>query len=154
MEHAKVIEANNISRKPSAPFLVILNALIFLCLLLPGLNPVGWILAIPITLVFVAISGVWHGIWVFLTRKLRLHNIIRCVGFVLPVLCLAALPYLGIEPDRPINKQIPAPSESGRFSALVTAESDGWNVEIHGGDGLIVHDEKTEFVPHLNVYWI
>jgi hypothetical protein len=154
MENTDAIEGENLSRKPSTWFLVILNALIFLCLLLPGLNPIGWILAIPVTLVFVALSGVWHGAWIFLNRKFHLHSIIRCVGFVLPVLGLLALPYFGIEPDRPINKQKPAISDAGQFSAYVTAESGGWNVEILDSDGLSLLNEETEFVPHLNVYWI
>jgi hypothetical protein len=32
-------------RKPSTAFLILLNALVFLALLLPGLNPIGWIKA-------------------------------------------------------------------------------------------------------------
>ena len=154
MEQKAVTEAKNKPRKPSTLFLVILNALIFLCLLLPSLNPVGWILAIPVSLIFVAISGIWHGIWVLLNRKFHLHNLLRSLGFVLPVLCLVVFPYLGIAPERPINKQNPAASESGRFLSRVTAGSGGWNVEILDGDGLVLLDEETEFVPHLNVYWI
>ena len=36
----------------------------------------------------------------------------------------------------------------------MTAKSGGWNVEIQDSDGQTVHKEITEFVPHLNVYWI
>ncbi len=154
MEHAKVNETEKVSLKPSTLFLIILNALIFLCLLLPGLNPVGWILAVPMTLVFMAISGIWHGIWIFFNQKFHPHNIIRCLGFVLPVAGLVVLPYLGFEPSRPINKQKPAISESGQFSAFVIAEPSGWNVEIRNMDGLSLLDYKTEMIPHLNVFWI
>ncbi|MCO6046411.1 hypothetical protein NG895_21140 [Aeoliella sp. ICT_H6.2] len=141
-------------RKPSTAYLIVLNALVFLALLLPGLNPIGWILAIPATIIFVALSGVWQGIWLHLDRRFRFYNVVRCVGFVLPATALVAFPYLGFEPTRPINKQKPASSETGEYLAYVLAKPGGWTVKIRDQAGKTLHDEKTEFVPHLTVYWI
>lgn len=141
-------------RKPSTGFLILLNALVFLALLLPGLNPIGWILAIPATIVFVAVSGVWQAIWVYLDRRFRFYNVLRCGGFVLPAMAHVVLPYLGVGPTRPINKQKPASSETGEYRAYVLAKSGGWTVEIQDQSGKTLHDEQTDFVPHLNVYWI
>ncbi len=141
-------------RKPSTAFLVALNILVFLVLLLPGLNPIGWILAVPVTAIFAAVSGVWQAIWVSLDRKFRFRNVVRCVGFVLPVTALVVLPYLGIEPSRSINKQKPAISPSGKHLAYVLAKSGGWTVEIQDQNGKSLHDEQTGFYPQFNVYWI
>lgn len=146
--------SNASQRKPSAAFLILLNALVFLTLLLPSLNPIGWILAIPATILFIALSGFWHTIWLYLDRRFQFYNVVRCVGFVLPVLALVLLPYLGVEPTRPINKQKPASSETGAYRSYVLAKTAGWTVEIQDQGGKTLHDEQTEFVPNLNVYWI
>lgn len=108
----------------------------------------------PATIIFVAVSGVWQTLWIYLDRRVRFHSIIRCVGFVLPVTTLVLLPYLGFEPSRPINKQKPAISENESYHAYVVAESSGWNVQICDQSGSTLHDEQTDFVSHFNVYWI
>lgn len=144
----------NPKRHPSTGFLVALNALLFLALLLPGANLFGLILAIPVFLVFVVFSGVWQTFWVFLDRRFRFHNLVRCFGFIIPVVALVVLPLLGIEPPRQINKQRPAISQSALHRAFVQAESKGWKIIIQDHDRDTVHEEFTEFVPHLNVYWI
>jgi hypothetical protein len=64
------------------------------------------------------------------------------------------LPLLGLEPERPINKQRPAVSDSGLYYAYVRAGSGGWRIKIEDQDGATLYEEQTEFVPHLNVYWI
>lgn len=143
-----------LQRKPSTAFLVLLNALVFLALLLPGLNPLGWLLAVPVTFVFVAASGVWHVIWLALDRRFQFHNVVRCVGFVLPVITLVLFPYLGLVPPEPINQQYPAISETESHQAFVLAKSNGWNVEIKDQGGRTLVDEQTDLVPYLNVYWI
>lgn len=154
LERSIATSPDTTPRKPSTLFLIVLNALVFLVLLLPGLNPIGWILAIPATAIFVAASGVWQAIWAYLDRRFRFHNIVRCIGFVLPVISLAVLPYLGVEPSRPINKQKPALSTTGKHQAYVLARSGGWTVEIQDQSGKTLHEEQTDFVPHLSVYWI
>lgn len=141
-------------RNPSTGFLVALNALLFLALLLPGANLFGLILAIPAFLVFVAFSGVWQTFWALLDRRFRFHNLVRCLGFVIPVIALIVLPLLGVEPPRQINKQRPAISQSAAHRAFVQAESKGWKIIIQDDHRETVHEELTEFVPHLNVYWI
>ena len=141
-------------RKPSVAFLILLNALMFLALHLPGLNPIGWALAIPATVNFVALSALWQALWGYFDSQFRFYNVVRCAGFVLPVIMLVVWPYLGVEPIRPINKLRPAPSENGAYRAFVLAKSNGWTVEIQDQSGKTLHKEQTEFVPYLNVYWI
>jgi hypothetical protein len=154
MEHAIDSKHEATPRKPSTAFLVVLNALLFLALLLPPLNPMGLVLAIPVTALFLVVSGVWQAIWVFLDHKFGFHNIVRCFGLVFPATVFLVLPYLGVLPEQPINKQEPATSKTGKYKAYVHAKPGGWTVEIQDRTGKTLHVEQTDFVPHLNVYWI
>ncbi len=153
MEQA--MEANPKPRKPSTAFLVTLNALVFLALLFPSfMNPFNWFIAIPGAAIFLTISGIWQAIWVYLDRRFHFHNFFRCSGFVLPVTVLFALSYLGVEPALPINKQRPAVSETGQYKAYVHANFSGWTVDIQDQNGIVLRNEQTDLLPHLNVYWI
>ena len=154
MQHAIEPDLKLRPRKPSTAFLVVLNALAFLVLLLPGSNLFGLIIAVPMTAIFLAVSGVWQTIWAFLDRRFHFHNIVRCVGFVLPVTALVVLPYLGVRPTRPINKQRPAVSLSGKHKAFVLADSAVWHVQIQDQAGRTLRYDETDFISNFEVYWI
>lgn len=141
-------------RKPSTTFLVLLNGFAFFALLIPGLTPMMLALAPILLAIFLGLSGLWQLIWFYLDRRFRFHNAIRCIGFMLPVCALLAHAYL-VEPGpNPINRQYPAISQSGKYSAYFKATYNGWVVEIQDPEGGTLHQELTEMIPDLAVYWL
>ena len=98
MERTVQTNTETKSRRPSTAFLVALNALIFLALLLCGLMnacAMGRALAIPVTAIFLGVSGLWQALWADFNRRFRIHTVLRCVGFVLPVTLLVLWLLLG-----------------------------------------------------------
>jgi hypothetical protein len=145
---------SRVSKKPSTLFLILLNGLIFYCLLGLSSNIFGLILGIFTTAVFMAFSGIWHGIVVCIERKRHLKPPLRTGVFLLPVIILVVLPMVGIHPPQKINKQDPAVSPSREFSARVGTKDGYWLIQISDREGNKVHTEHTDFVDYLNVYWI
>ena len=143
------------ARKPSTAFLVSLNALVFLVLVLQNLSPLLFFFILPVSAIFLGLSGFWQKIWLALDRRFRFHNIVRCAGFVLPVSALVILPHLGLnKAPRPLNQKCPATSRTGEHLAYVVAKPDGWTVEIQGENGDTLHREQTNFARQSDLYWI
>lgn len=142
------------TKKPSTSFLILLNGLIFYGVLALNSNIFGLILGVFTTAVFMVFSGIWHGIVVFIEGKLHMNPALRTVAFLLPVITVLVLPTVGISPPQKINKQRPAVSPSGEFSARVGTRNGYWLIQISDRGGNEFHTEHTDFVSHLNVYWI
>jgi hypothetical protein len=143
-------------KKPSTWLLVGLNACGFFALVLFSFRwPFGLLFAFAPTAIFIALSGIWHGIILLLERRWRLIPVVRTIAFLLPLILFVGLPYLGVRPPRApqkINQQRPAVSPSGDYTAFVAAPGKYWKIRIKGKDGS-EFEETTDFVGHLNVYW-
>lgn len=146
-------------RRPSLRLLLLVNALVILAINLVGARwPLGTMVALMATAFFVAASAVWQAAVFILERWLHaLPPAARSILYTLPAIILAALVLLGLLGldlfPQPANKQRPARSPSGRYSAYVAAPGQYWDVRIKDAGGN-VHEETTEFAGHLNVYWI
>lgn len=140
--------------KPSMVFLVILNGLLCLGSLTIGNHLLGVILAIPATLFFMALSAVPQSIVsTTLERKRILRPLPRIIIYTSPWWIMTLLPLLGVHADREPNKQNPAISPSGEYVAKVSSPAEGWVIRIESRSGSSKWTEKTDFVPHLNIYW-
>ena len=101
------------------------------------------------------LSGIWQAIVVLLIeKKIRLNPLLRSIAFTAPFWILLILPILGIKPERPENKQRPAISANGAYEATVGTFDGIWVVKIEEQATGEIYTEQTDFVAHLNVYWI
>jgi hypothetical protein len=141
-------------RVPPAWVLISLNGLAIVLLVLQGARwPLGYILAIVPLGVLLGISTAWHLLVSRFEGRLRLRFLSRCIAYFVPVIAIVGLAKFGPSLPQPLNKQRPAIAPGGRFTARVVAPGDWWEIHITGTDGS-KHDETTEFVGHLNVYWL
>ncbi len=150
-------EAAKPPRRPSALFLIVLNALLFVLWWVSYATDLMLMMTPDVVFDFVAGSGVWQFVWFLLNRRYRFHHLVRSLGFVAPVigwLALVALLHLIPPPPPPVNQQFPAVSATGAYQARVTAEERFWIVEIQNSHGETLYKQPTDFVSHLNVYWI
>lgn len=140
-------------KKPSTWLLIFLNTFGFFALAVLSFRwPFGLLFAAVPTVIFTAVSGIWHGIVVLLERRWRLIPVVRTIAFLLPLMLVVGLPYVGVRPPQKINQQRPSVSPSGDYSAFVSAPGDNWKIRIKGKDGSDF-EETTDFIGHFNVYW-
>jgi len=144
----------NKTKRPSTIFLVFLNGLLFYSILALKSNVLGLIVGIFATAAFMVVSGLWHGIVVLIERKMRINPTKRTIAFLLPLIILIGLPYIGIKPAQKINKQRPAISPSGQVVAKVGTEDGYWKIRFDNNKGKELFTDHTDFVGHLNIYWI
>lgn len=90
---------------------------------------------------------------ILVERWFKLGPIIRSLAFVLPSVLFVILLILGVQPPQPPNKKNPAVSPSGAYKAIISSPTPYWIVRIEGSTGEIFKEE-TDFVSHLNIYWI
>lgn len=140
--------------KPSMAFLVILNGLLCFASLAIGNHLFGVIFAIPSTLLFMAVSAIPQVILIkTVERKRILRPLPRIMVYTSPWWISVLLPLLGVHADRAPNKQNPAISSDGEYIAKVSSPAEGWVIRIENRSGGSKWTEKTNFVPHLNIYW-
>ncbi len=140
--------------KPSMAFLIILNGLLCFASLAIGNHLFGVIFAIPSTLLFMALSAIPQAILgKTVERKRILRPLPRIIVYTSPWWISALLPLLGVHANREPNKQNPAISPSGEYIAKVSSPAEGWVIRMESRSSSSKWTEKTDFVPHLNIYW-
>ena len=145
--------------KPTLVFLVILNGLLFFCALAIPSTLFGLILAVPATIFFMLVSGLIQAIIRKIAeRNFYLKPIPRILAYTSPFLLLLflllLLACLGIKPSSKPNKARPAITADGKMEAYVSSPSEGWRIKISNKDTGRTWTHQTDFVSHLNIYWI
>lgn len=137
--------------RPSTAFLIVLNGLIFMGLAVEGASPMGVLLAIPMTGLFMAFSLLPQLIVLYIAEDKRsLRPLPRTVAFLSPALLLALAAALIPQQD---NKQNPAASPDSAYIAHVSLSPEWWLVRITDGKGVQEWIEMTPFVSHFSIYW-
>lgn len=141
-------------KRPQTWMLVATNATMVLIAILPGSKwPLGILFAVVGCGVLIGVSAVWQALVILVERRVRLGPIIRSLAFILPSILFVILPLLGLGPPQPVNKKNPAVSPSGSYKAIISSPTPCWVVRIDGDSGQTFKQE-TDFVSHLNIYWI
>jgi hypothetical protein len=147
-------ESINVVKRPPTWMLVAANAAIVCITTLPGSSwPFGILFALIGCGLLIGISAVWQALVILIERWIKLGAIIRSLAFVLPSVLFVTLPLLGVRPPQPVNKKNPAVSPSGAYKAIISSPTPCWIVRIDDDAGQIFKEE-TDFVSHLNIYWI
>jgi hypothetical protein len=138
--------------RPTAPFLICINGLLFFTITAIGSNQLGQILALVATVFFMTFCLLWHGVVSLTERRYHYHPLLRIALFLAPVLLLLILPWLGLRPEQRVNQTSPLLSPSGRFELTVRSR-DYWDLRIRDLQTGERHVEETDFVGHFNIYW-
>lgn len=150
-EKAKAVSA---SKKPPSWLLIALNGSGYFLLSLFSFRwPFALILAPISTLYFLVVSGIWQGFVLLFERRWRLIPVLRTCVFLLPLITALVMPHIGTKLPQKVNRQRPALSADGNYTAVVSAPGHYWTIEISGTDGS-KFKETTDFVGHLSVYWL
>lgn len=152
------------TQKPRTLTLVLINAAIWctLCgILAIGANVFG-LFVLAISLVFMlGFTTVGQLIIHLILRRRQLHPALRTALFFLPAVAMIVL-NLVFQPTPKENHRQPSTSPSGKYVLTLPIEknpayhnTDVWKVTIATPDGKILYkDYASEFVGHLNVYWV
>lgn len=142
------------AKRPVTWMLVAVNAAIVCIATLPGSSwPFGILFAVVGCAILIGVSAVWQALVIVIERWLKLGPISRSLAFIMPSVLLVVLPILGVRPPQPANKKNPAVSPSGLYKATISSPTPNWIVRIDDDAGR-TFKEETDFVSHLNIYWI
>lgn len=143
-------------QKPPGFILIALHSvLLFVYIMHDTQTPVQLIMYLSCFFVLLTISSIYHFILWLTTRKRSIRNIIRILLYFVPVVVFLLLGILLPKRPQPLNQTTSLPSPSRHYTMKMDIENNLWIVSIFDKSGKrLYRDDDSEFVGHLNVYWI
>lgn len=146
---SRIRPGEEVKKRPTTPFLISLNALLFLGMMAFGANIFGQVIAVIFTLVYVGVCGLWHGTIVLIEKRFVFHPTLRAFLFLSPLFLLLFLP---VAPGAVPNQITPLQSPSGEYELRVRSHR-YWDLEIRDLRTFERQLFETEFPGHYPIYW-